>query len=620
MVAMVIPGEWGGLRRDRRFPAVIGFCLLALAGLAAIAAIVTASQADQWSAHSLQVRQAEAQLFSAVQDAEIGQRGYLLTGDLDYLTPYTQAQLDLPALRARLRDLTRDNPDQQARLDRLYPLIDTKMAELAHTVALGNDGQADQAIAIVRTNLGRDLMRRIRAGVDEFDVAELKLLDARQQQARQLSGTLDVTVPIAVALAGILALLLTRAAGRYEVELESRNQSLATEMARREQIESQLRQAQKMEALGQLTGGVAHDFNNMLAIIVGNLDILLRRLSPDEPRLRASAENALSGANRAASLTQRLLAFSRLQPLDPKPTDVNKCVSDMSEMLRRTLGETVVVETVLAGGLWRAFVDCPQLESALLNLSVNARDAMSGGGRLTLETSNASLDQAYADSHLEVTPGQYVLVAVTDTGAGMTPEVMGKAFDPFFTTKGVGEGTGLGLSQVHGFVKQSKGHIKIYSEVGVGTTVKLYLPRDLSGRVVEAKGETLSAAAIKQRFTVLVVEDDAGVRQVAVGALRELGFKVVEADSGAVALERLGEHPQISVMLTDVVMPVMDGRRLVEAALRQRPDLRVLYMTGYTRNAIVHNGMLDAGTRLLTKPFTVDELERELRAMLSDLI
>jgi CheY-like chemotaxis protein len=290
----------------------------------------------------------------------------------------------------------------------------------------------------------------------------------------------------------------------------------------------------------------------------------------------------------------------------------------MSEMLRRTLGETVVVETVLAGGLWRAFVDCPQLESALLNLSVNARDAMVLGGRLTLETSNASLDQAYADSHAEVSPGQYVLVAVTDTGGGMAPEVMDKAFDPFFTTKGVGHGTGLGLSQVHGFLKQSKGHVKIYSEVGVGTTVKLYLPRDVSGVAVEAKSEALSAAKIDERFTVLVVEDDAGVRQVAVGALGELGFKVIEADSGAVALERLGEHPQVSVLLTDVVMPVMDGRRLVEAALKQRPDLRVLYMTGYTRNAIVHNGVLDGGTRLLTKPFTVDELERELRAILSD--
>jgi signal transduction histidine kinase/ActR/RegA family two-component response regulator len=620
MVAMVIPGEWGRLRRDRRFPVVIGFCLLALAGLAAIAAVVTASQADQWSAHSLLVRQAETRLFSAVQDAEIGQRGYLLTADLDYLTPYTQAQLDLPALRARLRDLTRDNRDQQTRLDRLYPLIDAKMAELARTVALANDGHRDEAVAIVRTNQGRDLMRKIRAATDDFDAAEVRLLDERQQQARSLTGTLDVTVPIAVALAGILAFLLTRAAGRYEVELENRNQALAAEMARREQAETQLRQAQKMEALGQLTGGVAHDFNNMLAVIIGNLDILLRRLSPDEPRLIASAENALSGANRAAALTQRLLAFSRLQPLDPKPTDVNKCVSDMSELLRRTLGESVLVETVLAGGLWRAFVDCPQLESALLNLCVNARDAMQGGGKLTLETANASLDQAYADDHAEVTPGQYVLVAVTDTGGGMTSEVMDKAFDPFFTTKGVGAGTGLGLSQVHGFLKQSKGHIKLYSEVGVGTTVKLYLPRDVSGQVVEAKTEAFSAAAIDERFTVLVVEDDAGVRQVAIGALRELGFKVIEADSGAVALERLGEHPQISVMLTDVVMPVMDGRRLVEAALKQRPDLRVLYMTGYTRNAIVHNGVLDGGTRLLTKPFTVDELERELRAILSDLI
>ncbi len=618
MVATIIPAGWSGLRGDRRLPVVVGFGLLVLAGLAALAAVMTASQADQWSAHSLLVRQAEVRLFSAVQDAETGQRGYLLTGDLDYLTPFTQAQLDLPALRARLHDLTHDNPDQQARLDRLYPLIDAKMAELANTVALGNDGHADQAITLVRTNQGRDLMHRIRVATDEFDAAEVRLLDARQQQARQLGGTLDVTVPIAVALAGVLAFLVIGAAGRYEVDLESRNQSLASEMARREQVETQLRQAQKMESLGQLTGGVAHDFNNMLAIIIGNLDILLRRLSPDEPRLVRSAENALAGANRAAALTQRLLAFSRLQPLDPKSTDINKCVSDISEMLRRTLGETVVVETVLAGGLWRAFVDCPQLESALLNLAVNARDAMSAGGKLTLETSNAALDQAYADSHVEVTPGQYVLVAVTDTGGGMTPEVVDKAFDPFFTTKGVGQGTGLGLSQVHGFLKQSKGHVKIYSEVGVGTTVKLYLPRDTRGATVEAKARALSEAPIDERFTVLVVEDDAGVRQVAVGALGELGFKVIEADCGAVALERLGEHPQISVLLTDVVMPVMDGRRLAEAALRQRPDLRVLYMTGYTRNAIVHNGVLDAGTRLLTKPFTVGELERELRAILSD--
>ena len=390
-------------------------------------------------------------------------------------------------------------------------------------------------------------------------------------------------------------------------------------MNRREAAETQLRQAQKMEALGQLTGGVAHDFNNMLAIIVGNLDIMLRRLPPEESRLRTAAENALAGANRAASLTQRLLAFSRLQPLDPRPTDVNKCVSDMSEMLRRALGETIVVETVLAGGLWQAFVDCPQLESAILNLCVNARDAMRHGGRLTLETSNAALDQAYADQNVEVAPGQYVLLAITDTGSGMSPDVMSKAFDPFFTTKDVGQGTG-GLSQVHGFLKQSKGHVKLYSEVGVGTTVKLYLPRDVSGAAVEQGPAILPVSAIDERFTVLVVEDDAGVRQAVVSALHELGFKVIEADSATVALERLEQHPEIAVLLTDVVMPVTNGRRLVDAALSRRPDLRVLYMTGYTRNAIVHNGVLDPGARLIVKPFTVADLDRELRAILGDTI
>jgi signal transduction histidine kinase len=626
MVATVIPDERIGpherigLRGDRRLPVIAGFCLLALAGLAAIAGGFTAAQADRSSTHSLEVRQVDARLFSAVQDAETGQRGFLLTGDPDYLTPFTRAQADLPQLRAELRDLTRDNPAQEARLNRLFPLIDAKMAELAQIVELRNDGHADAALATVRSNRGREMMQRIRAADEEFDLAEARLLSERQRQARQLGGTLNVTVPIAVIVAGVLAFLLTREAGRYETELEEHNRSLAAEMSRREQAEAQLRQAQKMEALGQLTGGVAHDFNNMLAIIVGNLDILRRRLPEDQPRLKAAAENALTGANRAAALTQRLLAFSRLQPLDPRPVNINKCVSDMSEMLRRTLGETVIVETVLAGGLWRAFVDNAQLESALLNLGVNARDAMPSGGKLTLETSNAWLDQAYADQHAEVVQGQYVLVAVTDTGSGMTQEVIDKAFDPFFTTKGVGAGTGLGLSQVHGFLKQSKGHIKLYSEMGVGTTVKLYLPRDVSGQATDAQDQTLPGAAIAQRFTVLVVEDDAGVRQVAVGALSELGFKVVEADSAVVAMERLGQHPEISLLLTDVVMPVTDGRRLAEAALQIRPDLRVLYMTGYTRNAIVHNGMLDVGTRLLTKPFTVEELERELRAMLSDLI
>ncbi len=358
----------------------------------------------------------------------------------------------------------------------------------------------------------------------------------------------------------------------------------------------------------------------MLAVIVGNLDILIRRLTMEDSRVRAIAENALTAAHRAASLTQRLLAFSRLQPLDPKPTDINRCVSELTEMLRRTLGENIAVETVLADGLWHAFVDRPQLESAVLNLAVNARDAMPGGGRLTVETSNAWLDSAYADTQVDVQSGQYVLIAVTDTGAGMTPEVIGRAFDPFFTTKGVGEGTGLGLSQVHGFFKQSGGHVKIYSEVGVGTTVRLYLPRDFNGEPEEDRAQCGPSVAIDSRFTVLVVEDDPGVRSVAMSALRELGFRSLEADNAVVALEYLANNNDISVLLTDVVMPVMNGRQLVDAALQLRPDLRILFMTGYTRNAIVHNGALDVNTHLITKPFTVGDLDRELRRILSDRI
>jgi signal transduction histidine kinase len=599
-------------------PTIVGFCLLALAGLAAVVGTFTSTDADRWFAHSLEVRQAEAQLFIAVQDAETGQRGYLLTGDLSYLPPFTEAQRRLASLQTALGALTQDNPQQRARLVQLDAAIDAKMRELNQTVILEQQGRRDEALAIVDTDTGSDLMRQVRTVIADFDAAERQVLEQRREQARLLRIVLAVVVPLSVGLAGLLALFVARAARLYEAALENRNTALATEMAQREAAEAQLRHAHKMEALGQLTGGVAHDFNNMLAIIVGNLDILFRRLAPEESKLKAMVENALNGAQRAAALTQRLLAFSRLQPLDPKPTDVNKCVGEMSEILLRTLGEKIIVETVLAGGLWRALVDRPQLESAILNLSVNARDAMTEGGRLTLETSNASLDQAYADAHAEVTPGQYVLVAVTDTGAGMTQEIMAKAFDPFFTTKEAGEGTGLGLSQVHGFLKQSRGHIKLYSERGVGTTVKLYIPRDRSGRPVEEVVRDVDATLIQQRFTVLVVEDDPGVRQVAVNALRELGFKTLEADCTGVALERLAQHDDVTVLLTDVIMPGMDGRRLVDAALQSRPELRILYMTGYTRNAIVHNGVLDPGTRLITKPFTIGELDRELRLILSD--
>lgn len=595
-----------------------GFGLLIIAALAALVVALSSANLERKVAHSNEVRQAQARLFSAVQDAETGQRGYLLTGDASYLAPFNRARSDIPALKKRLGDLISGDPAQQARLARMSEAIDSKLAELESTVEHSRTNDVTGALAIVKTNRGRDIMLRIRTENAALERAEEALVSRRQTEAIRLR-TLSIAVIIAALLAAaILAALVTRAARVHALELVERNEALIRERENREKAEAMLRQAQKMEALGQLTGGVAHDFNNMLAIIVGSMDMMLRRLPGGDERLRTLAENALSGANRAAALTKRLLAFSRLQPLDPKPTDVNKCVSDMSEMMRRSIGEHIVVETVLAGGLWRAFIDCPQLESALLNLAVNARDAMGDTGRLTIETSNAFLDKSYAAQHDEVEPGQYVLVAVTDTGAGMTPDVLAKAFDPFFTTKKVGEGTGLGLSQVHGFLKQSRGHIKLYSEIGVGTTVKLYLPRDTANRELPADIEHRPVASNdRSDHTILIVEDDPGVRSFVVSAARELGFTVIEADGAGVALERLEQHPEISVLLTDVVMPGTGGRQLVDRALEKRPELPVIYMTGYTRNAIVHNGMLDPGTRLLTKPFTMDELERELEEVVS---
>jgi len=392
---------------------------------------------------------------------------------------------------------------------------------------------------------------------------------------------------------------------------------ITRDMTEKRAADERIQQAQKMESIGQLTGGVAHDFNNLLTIIVGNLSTLQRGLGDadvDAAKLRRSADNAMRGARRAESLVQRLLAFSRQQPLEPKPIDLGRLVTGMSDLLRRTLGEEVTVETVLGGGLWQALADPNQLELAILNLAVNARDAMPDGGRLTIETANVHLDEKYAASQFEVLPGQYVMTAVTDSGTGMTPEVKARAFDPFFTTKAVGHGTGLGLSQVYGFVKQSRGHIKIYSEVGDGTTIKLYLPRAHSiSAWAEEDDRELHATGAKNE-TILLVEDDADVRNFSSETLRELGYTVLEAENGHVALKLLDSNPQIQLLFTDVGLPGgMNGRQLSQQARTRRPELKVLFTTAYARNAIVHNGRLDPGVELIAKPFTQAALASKLR-------
>jgi signal transduction histidine kinase len=401
-------------------------------------------------------------------------------------------------------------------------------------------------------------------------------------------------------------------------DLLASNRQLQIEIAAREAAEERAVQMQRMEAVGQLTGGIAHDFNNMLAIVIGNLDLALRRLAAGRTDVVRYVDNALDGARRGASLTGRLLAFARRQPLNPVVTDVNGLVASMSELLHRTLGERIQLECVVAAGLWRSCVDPGQLEAGLINLAVNARDAMPEGGRLTIETANTFLDEAYAAAQSEVAAGQYVMIAVSDTGSGMAPDVAAQAFEPFFTTKEVGHGTGLGLSQLYGFIKQSGGHAKIYSEPGRGTTIKLYLPRHVGdeSQVRSDEPEGMAAMPSGRGETLLIVEDEPGVRATAVEILNDLHYHILEAGTGEEALRMLESNGEVALLFTDVVMPGMSGRELADEAARRRPGLKVLYTTGYTQNAIVHGGRLDPGVALLSKPYSADQLARKVRAIL----
>jgi PAS domain S-box-containing protein len=389
-----------------------------------------------------------------------------------------------------------------------------------------------------------------------------------------------------------------------------------------EQAREQLAQSQKMEAVGQLTGGVAHDFNNLLTIVVGNLEIAQRTLDNwnegARERVRRLVTNAMRGAQKGTALTQRLLAFSRRQPLDPKILDLNKSLAGMSEFMRRSLGETIKLEMIGADGLWRVEADPVQLEATILNLAVNARDAMPKGGKLTIETSNVVLDEAYCRRAGDLVAGEYIAITVSDTGEGMSPNVLQHAFEPFFTTKVVGQGTGLGLSQVYGFVKQSGGHVEIASESGTGTTVTIYLPRP-HGDFRDQHAEENHVPDDETADTILVVEDDHDVRAYVGEILRELNFRVFEAHDSEAALTLLDRKDvHVDLLLSDVVLPGMNGRQLADELKRRQPAVKVLFMTGYARDAIVHDGRLDPGVQLIQKPFTKDDLAARVKGMLSE--
>lgn len=688
--------------------------------VAAIAYRLAVNEREQqgWIIHTYEVMNEARATLSSLQDAETGQRGFLLTADQSYLEPYRNGRVAFERHLEQFKQLTNDNPDEQTRAGKLKVLGEDRMDILEKSLQMGPANHTPEATAML--NRGKDRMDAVRGVVSEVLSTEQNLLNVRRAERHKYENQMIVTAIVGAILAlGILLWALftvlrnnrelsrseARRARQSEIlqatldtirdgvgvfddrgALRAYNENFisllgmpqalmregatlamfedaarkagnplfeklaatgdmqpghyeqlhlgdrvldiyrnpiasggvlfaAEDVTARVRSEATLRQAQKMEAIGHLTGGVAHDFNNLLQIVSANLDLVSNEVR-GTPKASERLQNAVAAVHRGSRLTAQLLAFARRQTLAPRSINVGRLLQDMTDMVRRTLGERVHVESVVAGGLWNTLIDSNQIENAVLNLAINSRDAMPDGGNLTIEVANAFLDDAYAALHDEVTAGQYVMVAVSDTGTGMSPDLVARVFEPFFTTKPEGQGTGLGLSQVYGFVKQSGGHIKIYSEVGQGTTVKLYLPRTRAPE--EGLGPVATAPIEGGNETILVVEDDEGVRAAVIDMLSELGYGVLKAANAEQALTILGSGATIDLLFTDVVMPgPIKTRELARRAQELHPGIQVLFTSGYTQNAIVHNGRLDDGVQLLSKPYRRDELARKLRTLLS---
>ncbi len=599
---------------QQKLPELAAIILIAAAGSSIWAAGVRDKQSSLVE-HTLEVQNTIGGIETALIEAQSGNRGFIITGEESYLDPYHDALKSLDERTAKLKRLVSDNASQLATLAELETVMKARLDRLAEGIELRRTKGLEAASAYVQTHNGAQLMRTAREHIATLRTREASLLAARRTAEARADWLLALVNGLGVVVAIVVA-------GLWISRLRRTTRQLEENIAERNAAEAQVRQLQKMEAVGQLTGGIAHDFNNMLAVIISALTLMQKRLAAgDSAQVPKLVDAALDGAHRASTLTKRLTAFSRQQALNPQPINCNKFVAGLSDLIERTIGGEIKIETVLSGGLWLTNVDPGQLENAILNLAVNARDAMPEGGKITIETSNAFLDERYSRMHA-LKHGQYVLVALSDTGMGMPEDVIARAFDPFFTTKDVGKGTGLGLSQVHGFVRQSGGHVKIYSEPGAGTTVKIYLPRfygaddSAAAKAGEAKpAQRLDAG----RYTILVVEDDDKVRASSTALLRELGYNVLEAAGAREALEILEKRRDVSLLFTDIVMPEINGRKLADAATARWPHLKVLFTTGFTRNAIVHHGVLDPGVELIAKPFTLAQLEEKVGAIIADI-
>ncbi|MGO9423312.1 CHASE3 domain-containing protein [Roseiarcus sp.] len=601
--------------------------LLVVAAVLGTAMAIRVNNATAWVEHTYQVRGLADQIVIGLRDAESAVRDSALDedGSGDPLEEYHGERRMLLENLAKLRRLVSDNPDQIHRLDQIDKLAVAFFNILDRAAASRRIDSASFASSLDGDT--KALTKQFRELFSAVDAAEVDLLAQRQQTAGRLQAILFGLMLASLVCATIATIAVVATSWSFVRHVQAQAAALLSETESRRQAESLLLQTQKLELVGQLTAGIAHDFNNLLTIVLGNLDTVKRRIESGSAaelvRLARPVETASEGARRAASLTQKLLAFARQQPLAPRQLDLNRAVANMSDVLARTVGEAVKIETVLGAGLWPAFADSSQVDNAIVNLVVNARDSIPDGGYITIETANASLDEEYVAQFGDVAPGQYVMLSVSDTGVGIPKDVLPHVFEPFFTTKETGKGTGLGLAMIHGFVKQSKGHVRIYSELGQGTTVKIYLPRmtdaaPIASSPAEApvNGEFPPARAGE---VVLLVEDDEGVREFARGALEGLGYRVLAVGEGPEGLVHLRSPNRIDVLFTDVVLPGgINGRRLADEAAKLRPDLRVLFTTGYTRNAIVHDGRLDPDVRLITKPYTQEILARSLRRIIDE--